>query len=79
MGEFARNHNIEEVKTIIFGLSVECPMGNNPPDCPLREIRLLSLTDRFSWVNELSEEERQQYYEYHKKMSGPKRTALNDW
>jgi hypothetical protein len=32
-------------------------MGNNPPDCPLYEIRLLPLKERYKWVEELSEED----------------------
>ena len=45
------NIDITEVSALndfIFGLTVECPFHrNNPPDCPLNEIRKQPLEERF--------------------------------
>ena len=48
----------ELLKAQIVGLSMKCPFdGTNPCVCPLHEIRKQSLTERFAWVQKLSEEE----------------------
>ena len=57
--------DIKALKTSIFGLTMACPVDDRPVDCPLRDIRLLSVEDRFGWVENLSSERCVEIYHYH--------------
>jgi hypothetical protein len=46
------------LKSQMVGLAMKCPFdGANPCACPLHEIRKQSLTERFAWVQTLTEAE----------------------
>ena len=53
------------LKTSIFGLTMACPVDEKPADCPLHDIRLLSIEDRFDWVEKLSSDECVKIYHHH--------------
>lgn len=61
--------DIESLKAFEYGLVIECPLNGdpNPSDCPLHDIRLLSIKERFEWVDQLSDEQCVWYYRYHQK------------
>lgn len=50
---------VDEVSAArLVGLLMECPVsGGNPADCPLHEIRLLPLADKFKWARSRTREE----------------------
>ena len=60
--------DINALKTFEYGLLIACPLDDdpNPPDCPLHDLRLLSIEERFKWVDALSDEECVRYYLAHK-------------
>ncbi len=61
-------NDVENLRTLVFGLTVTCPFSNdNPSDCPLYKVRQLSLKERKSWVNGLTNEECKETYERHVK------------
>ncbi len=65
-------NDTEALKTRIFGLTMACPMDDKPIDCPLHEIRLLSVEDRFDWVENLSSEKCVEIYLFHEQCSSEK-------
>ena len=57
----------KSLRANIFGLTVACPFElDNPDDCPLREIRLLSLRERKNWVYGKSVGECESIHKHHK-------------
>ena len=51
---------------LLVGLAMTCPLGqDNPVDCPLHEIRELSLAERFKWVKARTRDEAQNILSYH--------------
>jgi len=48
------------------GLLFECPMGGNPDDCPLHEIRKLPFIERVQWAKSMTDEQLLDIYRYHK-------------
>ncbi len=54
------------------GLLYECPMGGNPNDCPLYEIRKLPYLERVQWAKSMSDEQLLDIYHYHKSCLGVK-------
>lgn len=51
-------NDIEALKIFEYGLVMACPVNNNDPNplsCPLHNVRLLSIAERFQWVDNLSE------------------------
>lgn len=56
----------DEVKMLVKWLVVECPVGGNPSDCPLNEIRKWPLKDRIAWVNNQGYPEHLEIYLHHK-------------
>ena len=59
----------EALKVFLHGLVVACPLNGdpNPQHCQLHDIRLLSLEERFDWVDALSDEKAAAYYTAHLK------------
>lgn len=49
----------------MYGRILRCPLGGNPSDCPLCEIRQMSLSDRIIWLDSKSDEEVTALYGYH--------------
>ncbi len=62
-------------RTLMHGRLLRCPMGGNPPDCPLYEIRLLPFEERIIWLESKTDFELTSLLGYHlncfeKKISG---------
>ena len=59
----------DDVKVFLLGLVVACPLNGdpNPQHCQLHDIRLLSIEERFNWVDTLSDEKAAAYYTAHLK------------
>jgi len=63
----------KELLAKVFGLTMACPREqSNPPDCPLFEVRKLSLKERHEWVRNLSEGDMRMLLEHHEKCSARK-------
>jgi len=62
-----------ELLAKVFGLTVACPSDQgNPCDCPLHEVRKLSLRERHEWARGLSEADMRVLIGYHEKCSTKK-------
>ena len=59
--------NVEALKAFEYGLTISCPLNGdaNPSYCHLHDIRLLSVEERFKWVDALSDEETVECYTSH--------------
>ena len=57
--------SIEAIRTKTVGLLMECPLEDNPLDCPLHEQRNLPFTDKFNWLQSLSDPELTYIYSNH--------------
>jgi hypothetical protein len=55
----------EEAWIAMHGRILRCPLGNNPKDCPLHEIRKLPVEERLTWLNSKTSEEVQQLFRQH--------------
>lgn len=56
----------EQLAARIRALTVACPFGqDNPPDCPLCNIRKLPLKARIAWVDTLRPEVMEGLLQYH--------------
>ena len=53
------------VRTAMYGRILRCPMGDNPKDCPLYEIRLLPVEERLEWLNSKTEFELMELFAHH--------------
>jgi hypothetical protein len=47
----------ELVRTMLVGLTIECPQGDDPKVCPLHGMRQLSFSEKFEWVKSLPDNE----------------------
>lgn len=66
------------LQAYVAGLAVACPLGqNNPCECPLHRIRLMSLHERFDWVNALSDEHLTAFTQHHRNCIQSKEAALH--
>ena len=48
---------VEDAKFSLHGRILRCPLGENPEDCPLHEIRKLPVEDRIAWLESNTDEE----------------------
>lgn len=49
---------IERLKAHVHGLTVMCPFSlDNPPECPLCQVRTMTPHERFAWVESLTAKE----------------------
>ena len=55
----------EEARLALHGRILRCPFGGNPIECPLHEIRKLSVEKRVAWLASKSDEEVIELYELH--------------
>jgi hypothetical protein len=59
---------ISEQRYALYGEAVLCPRKKTNPDlCPLHDLRLLPYEQRFAAIDQMSDEEANRLYEYHKK------------
>lgn len=57
---------VEEARIGMHARILRCPLGGNPQDCPLHEIRLRPVEDRIAWLNGLSDAEVVATFDRHK-------------
>ena len=58
----------QRARELILGLSFACPFyGQGLPECPLNEVRKMSLSERYEWSKTINEEEVQKLIECHKR------------
>jgi hypothetical protein len=53
----------------LYGLAFDCPYFDRNDDCPLKEKEQLPLREKVSWINSLSQDEKQKMIEQHKNCS----------
>jgi len=69
-----------KLKELFRGLLVTCPLTqSNPPECPLHEIRKMSLSDRYELANLISDEVALKLIDCHKKCMEGKIGYLPSW
>jgi hypothetical protein len=54
------------IKAYMMGLAMECPLGGNPEDCPMHEVRRLDKKARSEWVFQLSDQQCSELYKNHR-------------
>jgi hypothetical protein len=57
--------NENAVRLAMHGRILRCPLGGNPPDCPLYEIRQKPLAKRMEWLKSKTDLELFELFEYH--------------
>lgn len=55
----------EEYKSKIIALSYACPLEQEDPHCPLKDVRKKSFQDKKKWLNSLSALTKKSIYKYH--------------
>ena len=58
---------VEEAKFALHGRILRCPLGGNPEDCPMHDIRKLPVEERIVWLESQTDEEIITLYELHNK------------
>ncbi|MHC4874325.1 MAG: hypothetical protein ACYTFY_20930 [Planctomycetota bacterium] len=58
-------NSAENKKMIVLGISCKCPFNQYAPDCPVKELRLLSVEERFEYINHLYPEEIDEIFKKH--------------
>ncbi len=56
---------IEEAQVEMHARILRCPIGDNPKECPLHEVRKWPLEDRLAWLHKKSDEEIIDLYAHH--------------
>ena len=56
---------VEEAKLAMHGRILRCPLGDNPEDCPLHELRKLPVDKRVAWLESQTDEEIITLYNQH--------------
>ena len=57
--------DIEEARVGMHGRILRCPLGGNPEDCPLHEVRKWPVEKRLAWLESKSDQEVLGLYNYH--------------
>ena len=55
----------KEARLGMHGRILRCPVGDNPRDCPLHEVRKWSVEERLTWLESKTDEEVLELYNYH--------------
>ena len=55
----------EEARVGMHARILRCPLGNNPRDCPLYEVRKKPMEERLAWLAAKSDEEIVDLYNRH--------------
>jgi len=55
----------EEARFALHGRILRCPLGGNPSDCPLHELRKLPVEQRIAWLESKTDEEVIDLYHQH--------------
>lgn len=56
----------EVARKMLLWLSFECPLGGNPCDCQLQQVRRMPFEERRRWLSGLSDAECLLHYEQHR-------------
>lgn len=56
---------MSEARYAMHGRILRCPLGDNPADCPLCEIRLLPVEERIAWLESKTDDEVEALYSFH--------------
>ena len=56
---------IEKARIGMHGRILRCPVGDNPEDCPLHEIRRMPIEARLAWLESKSDQEVVDLYRRH--------------
>jgi len=56
---------VDEARFALHGRILRCPLGGNPADCPLHEIRMMPIEKRVMWLESQSDEEVVELYHRH--------------
>lgn len=48
---------VEEARIAMSGRLLRCPLGDNPEDCPLYDIRKLPIEERVAWLQSKTDDE----------------------
>ena len=70
-------HRMSEARFAMHGRILRCPLGDNPPDCPLYEIRQLPVEERIVWLESKADEEVDALYGFHLRCLDKKYAADN--
>jgi len=68
---------VSVARLALHGRILRCPVETNPKDCPLYEIRLLSVEKRIEWLNSKTEEQVEALYGYHIRCMDKKLSATS--
>jgi hypothetical protein len=55
----------EEARVGMHARILRCPLGDNPEDCPLHEVRTWPMEERLAWLNDMTDEEIVELYDLH--------------
>lgn len=56
---------VKEAEFALYGRILRCPLGGNPEDCPMHELRKLPVGERIAWMESHTDEEKIALYEHH--------------
>ncbi len=70
--------NIEEARLGMHGRILRCPLGGNPDDCPLHEVRTWPVEKRVAWLESKTDQEVVELYNCHTKCLEQKLAAQSD-
>jgi hypothetical protein len=59
------NELVDEARFALHGRILRCPLGGNPIECPLHDIRKLPMEDRVAWLEAQPDEEVVELYHLH--------------
>ena len=54
-----------EARFALHGRILRCPLGGNPIECPLHEVRKMPMEERVTWLESQSDEEVVELYHLH--------------
>ncbi len=60
-----KEENFEETRMAMHGRILRCPLGGNPEDCPLHEVRTWPVENRLIWLESKSDAEVVDLYKIH--------------
>lgn len=52
-------------RELAVGVLLECPLGGNPADCVLHELRKWTVEERLDWLDGLSDDSCAELYDLH--------------
>lgn len=60
------NNNLAlEARFAMYGRLLRCPLGDNPEECPLCDIRKLPMEKRITWLESKTDQEVIELYDLH--------------